>query len=424
MGKRVVILGGGTGGTLVANRLRKVFEPADLEIVVVDQDDRHVYQPGLLFVPFGLTHSEDIVRPRARQLRRDIGFIEAGIDRVEIAANEVHLVDGQVLGYDVLVVASGAVLMPEETEGLTGPGWMDRVFTFYSPQGAGALEAALATFDGGRVVVNVVDMPIKCPVAPLEFCFLADWYFRERGVREQVELTYVTPLDGAFTKPVASKALGGMLADKGIEVVSEFNTGEVDGAGGRLIGYDGRQVPFDLAVVVPLHGGAAYVGRSTGLGDTLNFVPTDQRTLQATAAANIFVIGDAANVPASKAGSVTHFEGETVVANIQRFLAGEPLQETFDGHANCFIEAGFGRALLIDFNYDTEPVAGHYPTSVGLPLLKESRLNHLGKLMFQWFYWHSLLPGRDIPGINAAMPTAGKTLEPVTPRSTATSRKG
>ena len=184
----------------------------------------------------------------------------------------------------------------------------------------------------------------------------------------------------------------------------------MDGVGGRLVGYDGREVPFDLAVVVPLHGGADYVGRSPGLGDALNFVTTDEHTLQSKAAPNIFAIGDAANVPTSKAGSVTHFEGETVVDNIRRFLAGEPLLEGFDGHANCFIETGFHKALLIDFNYDTEPLPGHYPGKVGLSLLKESKLNHLGKLMFQWFYWHSLLPGRDIPGVGADMPTAGKHL--------------
>jgi sulfide:quinone oxidoreductase len=251
-------------------------------------------------------------------------------------------------------------------------------------------------------------MPIKCPVAPLEFLFLADWYFHERGIRDRVQLTYVTPLDGAFTKPVASKQLGTMLADKGIDLVTEFNTGEVDGEGGRLVSYDEREVPFDLAVVVPLHGGAPYVGRSPGLGDELNFVPTDERTLQSKAAPNVFVIGDAANIPASKAGSVTHFEGDTLVENIRHHLAGEPLETTFDGHANCFIETGFSKALLIDFNYDTEPLAGHYPGPVGMPLLKESRLNHLGKLMFQWFYWHGLLPGREIPGIGSTMPTAGK----------------
>ena len=410
MTHRIVILGGGTGGTLTANRLRRLYSENEAEIIVVDQDDRHVYQPGLLFVPFGLAHLEEIVRPRGRQLHRGISYVNSAIDHVDLTANEVYLTNGSTMGYDVLVVATGAVLVPEETEGLIGKGWMDKVFTFYSPEGAAALGAALATFDGGRVVVNVIDMPIKCPVAPLEFCFLADWYFHERGIRDQVQLTYVTPLDGAFTKPVASRRLVGMLAEKGIELVTEFNTGEVDGEGGRLVAYDGREVGFDLAVVIPLHGGAAYVGHSPGLGDELNFIPTDEHTLQSKAAPNVFVIGDAANVPASKAGSVTHFEGEVLVENVRRFLTGEPLDQSFDGHTNCFIETGFHKALLIDFNYDTEPLPGHYPSGVGLPLLAESRLNHLGKLMFQWFYWHALLPGRDIPGISSAMPTAGKSL--------------
>ena len=417
MTKRVVILGAGTGGTLTANRLRRAAPAEEIEITVVDQDDRHVYQPGLLFVPFGLAHPEDIVRPRGRQIRAGIEYRTSAVDHVDLGADTVHLADGTTLGYDVLVVATGAVLAPQETEGLTGPGWMDKVFTFYTPEGAAALDGALAVFDGGRIAVNIVDMPVKCPVAPLEFCFLADWYFTERGIRDRVELTYVTPLDGAFTKPVASERLGGMLAERGIELVTEFNTGEVDGSGGRLISYDEREVPFDLAVVVPLHSGAPYVSRSPGLGDELDFVPTDEHTLQSKAASNVFVIGDASNVPASKAGSVTHFEGETVVANVMHFLAGEALESGYDGHSNCFIEAGFHKALLIDFNYDTEPLPGRYPGRVGLPLLEESRLNHLGKLMFQWFYWHSLLPGREVPGIGAVMPTSGKR-RPATDRPT------
>ncbi len=408
MTSRIVVLGGGTGGTLAANRLRRIYDMADAAITVIDQDDRHVYQPGLLFVPFGLTHPEDIVRPRGRQLCKGIEYTLSAVEWVDIEANEVHLADGGVVAYDVLVIASGATLVTEETEGLTGPGWMERVFTFYTPEGAAALGAALATFDGGRVVVNVIDMPIKCPVAPLEFCFLADWYFTERGIRDKVTITYATPLDSAFTKPIASEHLGGLLADRDIEMVTEFNTGEVDGAEGRLVGYDGREIPFDLAVVIPLHGGAPYVGRSPGLGDELGFVPTDPHTLQAKAAPNVFVIGDAANVPASKAGSVTHFEGETLTANIAHFLAGEPLEQGFDGHANCFVETGYHKALLIDFNYDTEPLPGHYPSAVGLPLLKESRLNHLGKLLFQSVYWHSLLPGRELPGVGASMPMSGK----------------
>jgi sulfide:quinone oxidoreductase len=406
--RRVVILGGGTGGTLTANRLRKQFPTDELSITVVDQDDEHVYQPGLLFVPFGMTHGEDIVRSRQRQLHKGIDVVLQPVDRVEVEANAVHLADGSTLAYDVLVVATGAMLAPDEVEGLTGPGWNEKVFTFYDRPGADALHEALEAFEGGRIVINIVELPIKCPVAPLEFAFLADWYFHERGIRDQVQLTYVTPLDGAFTKPVASATLGGMLEERGIELVTEFNTGEVDGDGGRLISWDEREVPFDLAVVIPPHNGAEYVERSEGLGDELRFVPADEHTLQAKAAPNIFVIGDAAALPISKAGSVTHFEGEVLVENIVRFLAGEPLDGSYDGHANCFIETGFGKAMLIDFNYETEPLTGHFPMKVGLPLLKESRLNHLGKLMFQFAYWHSLLPGRDLPGIGADMPTAGK----------------
>ncbi len=414
MVERIVILGGGTGGTLTANRLRRTLDDR-VQIVVVDRDDSHIYQPALLFVPFGLAHVDEIIRPRQRQLHRGIGYCQTGIDRVDLDTERVWLGDGTALEYDVLVVATGSTLVPEETEGLTGPGWMEKIFTFYTPEGAVGLHEAFEWFDGGRLVVNVVDMPIKCPVAPLEFCFLADWYMQELGIRDRVELTYVTPLDGAFTKPVASATLGGLLEEKGVEMVTEFNTGEVDGPGGRLISYDGREVGFDLAIVVPLHSGAAYVGRSPGLGDELNFVPTDEHTLQSKARENVFVIGDAANLPVSKAGSVTHFEGEVLVENIRRFLAGETLDASYDGHANCFIESGFHKALLIDFNYDTEPLPGHFPTTVGLPLLKESRVNHLGKLMFQSFYWHSLLPGRDIPGVGSAMPARGKHREPSRP---------
>jgi sulfide:quinone oxidoreductase len=405
-----VILGGGTGGTITANRLRHLYDEREATITVVDRNDWHVYQPGLLFVPFGLTHTEDIVRPRARQFHKGIDFRLGEIDAVDLATDTVRLDDGSSLPYDVLIVASGAVILPEETEGLTGPGWHEKASTFYDVDGAAALEQALARFEGGRVLVNVVDMPIKCPVAPLEFSFLADWYFHDRGLRDKVEIAYVTPLDGAFTKPAASKALGGILDEKGIELVTEFNAGEVDIAGGRLVSYDDREERFDLLVSIPLHGGAPFVARSDGLGDDLNFSPADEHTLQSKAKPNVFVIGDASNLPASKAGSVTHFEGEVLVENVQRFLAGKDLDGSYDGHANCFIETGFHKALLIDFNYETEPLPGHFPAKVGMPLLKESRLNHLGKLMFQWFYWHALLPGRDIPGIGAAMPTGGKDL--------------
>jgi sulfide:quinone oxidoreductase len=415
-----VILGGGTGGTMMANRLRRLTSPEEASITVVDRDDRHVYQPGLLFVPFGLTGVDDIVRSRRRQFRDEIEFRQTDVERVDLEADVVHLADGGTLPYDVLVVATGSRLQPEETEGLGGPGWMENVFTFYTPEGAAALTDALRAFDAGRVVVNFVDLPIKCPVAPLEFTFLADWYFHDCGVRDDVQLTFVTPLDAAFTKPVAAEHLAGLLREKRVELVTEFATGEVDGEGGRLVSYDGREVPFDLLVTIPLHGGAAFVERSPGLGDDLGFVPTDQRTLQSLVKPNVFAIGDATNVPTSKAGSVTHFEGEVLSENVLRFLAGDELDASFDGHANCFVETGFRKALLIDFNYEVEPLPGRYPTAAGpLPLLKESRLNHMAKLAFQSLYWHMLLPGREIPGISPHLTMHGKK----TPAAAGAARK-
>jgi sulfide:quinone oxidoreductase len=412
MAVRIVILGGGTGGTLIANRLRKRHGD-HAEIIVIDRDDRHLYQPGLLFVPFGSVDPARLVRSRRAQLRRGVAFRLAEVDRIDTEANRVHLLGGDVVPYDVLVIASGATLLPEETEGLTDAGWHERIFTFYTLEGSRALRERLAAFDRGRLVVNPIDMPIKCPVAPLEFCFLADWHFRRRGIRDRIEICYVTSLDGAFTRATCNRELSGLLAEKDIEVITEFNTGRVDGQAGRLLSWDDRELPFDLLVTIPLHGGAPYVSRSPELCDDLGFIAVDRGTLQAEAAANVFALGDATNVPTSKAGSVAHFEGDTVVENIDRFLAGRDLEPSFDGHTNCFIETGFHKALLIDFNYELEPVTGKFPEPhVGpLQLLRESRVNHLGKLGFEWLYWHVLLPGRATPGISADMKLAGKNID-------------
>lgn len=411
---RILILGAGTAGTIMANRLRRLYaaEVRDgrTTITVVDQDDEHLYQPGLLFIPFGGYTPEQVVRPRRAQLRPDVTYVRQGIERVATAENAVYLSDEGRLPYDVLIVASGARLVPGETDGLTGPGWREKVFDFYTLDGATALARKLADWPGGRLVVDIVEMPIKCPVAPLEFAFLADAFFTERGIRDKVSITYVTPLDSAFTKPTCAKTLTHLLTEKGVDLVTEFNAGRVDGDQGRLYSWDDREIPFDLLVAVPVHMGAEFVARSPGLGDDLGFVTTDPHTLQSTAAPNVFAIGDAANLPVSKAGSVAHFEAEILEENVRRFIAGEPLRPDFDGHANCFIETGHDKALLIDFNYDVEPLPGKFPIpGIGpMPLLSESRLNHLGKRAFKWIYWNVLLPGHDIPGVGPRMSMHGK----------------
>jgi sulfide:quinone oxidoreductase len=412
--KHLIILGAGTAGTMMAHRLRHALPEDAWNISVLDKDDRHVYQPGLLFVPFGAMDPRRIVRPRRLTMPGGVSLRVGPIDRLDAETRRVHFPDGESLAWDVLVIASGTRLVPEETQGLTGPGWYQgpsatkTMFDFYGVEGAVALGHALERLDKGRLVVNFVDVPIKCPVAPLELTFLADAWLAKRGKRRDVEIVYVTPLDGAFTKPRASALLGAMMSERQIRVESNFALAGVDGERRVLTSYDGRELDFDLFVTVPLHAGAELISRS-GLGDAQGFVPTDKHTLQSKAYPHIFVLGDATDVPTSKAGSVAHFQGDVLTPNILRYLRDAPLDPAFDGHANCFIETGHDRALLIDFNYDTEPLPGRFPLpGIGpFTLLEESRMNHIGKLGFEWVYWNLLIAGKELP-IDHRMVTAGK----------------
>jgi len=422
--KRLLVLGAGTAGTMIVNRLRRRLDAADWDITVVDQDDVHHYQPGYLFVPFGTYSPEQITRSRHATLANGVDFVIGDVDRVDAATNTVVLTDGRTLGYDYLVIASGTTPRPDQTPGMLGSEWRRSIFDFYTLDGAKALAEALKNFDHGRLVVHITDMPIKCPVAPLEFTFLADAWLRERGVRDRVEIVYVTPLPGAFTKPTCSTTLGYMLDERKIALETDYMVERIDVENKALVSYDEREVPFDLLVTIPLNMGADFVARS-GLGDELNFVPVDKHTLQSKANPNIFAIGDASDIPASKAGSVAHFAVEIFTDNFLELIAGKPMTGSFDGHANCFIEAGDGKGLLIDFNYDTEPLKGKYPLPLVGPmsLLKETRANHAGKLAFRWIYWNVLLPGHSMP-VPTHMSMVGKTPnKTVTSSTTKTTNK-
>jgi sulfide:quinone oxidoreductase len=412
--KQLLVLGGGTAGTMVANRLRGHLPVTEWAITVVDRDNEHHYQAGYLFIPFGGYRREDVVRPRTTTLKDGVDLVRGEVDLVRGDDNEVRLEDGRLLRYDYLVIATGTTPRPDQTPGMLGSEWQRSVFDFYTLAGSQALATALARFRGGRLVVHVAEMPIKCPVAPLEFAFLADDWFRRHGVRDEVEMVYVTPLDGAFTQPVASSLLGSMLEDRGIALEGDFMVESIDNDRRTLLSYDGREVPFDLLVTVPVNMGADFVARS-GLGDELNYVPVDRHTQLSEKYDNVFALGDANNVPTSKAGSVAHFSVDVFVGNFLQHVHGQPMTGSFDGHANCFVESGGGKALLVDFNYDTQPLPGSYPLPIvgPLSLLKETRLNHLGKLTFRHLYWNVLLPGHPVP-LPAHMSMAGKS-RPVEP---------
>jgi sulfide:quinone oxidoreductase len=406
--KRLLVLGGGTAGTIVANKLRRRLAEDEWSITVVDKDDAHVYQPSLLLVPFGAERPGRLVKSRGRFLAKGVRLVLGDIDVVKPSENRVHLRDGRDLDYDYLIVTTGTSPRPELTPGMAESEWRRSVFDFYTLAGATALRERLVNWRGGRLLVHVTEMPIKCPVAPLEFAFLADAFFEERGMRGRVDITYVTPLDGAFTRPIASSRLGDMLRDRRIAVEPDFVVERVDPDSKTLVSMDEREIPFDLLVTVPLNMGAAFLARS-GLGDELNYVPVDKGTLLAKRYDNIYALGDAADLPTSKAGSVAHFSADVLVRNFLARVSGKPMTGSFDGHANCFIESGHDKGLLIDFNYETEPLPGKYPLPhVGpFTLLEESRANHLGKLAFRWAYWNLLLKGRQLPVTNR-MSIAGK----------------
>lgn len=355
--KRLVILGAGTGGTIMANKLRKALEQDDWHITIIDKDPIHYYQPGLLFIPFGIYNKHDVVKPKATFLPAGVEFILNGINRVEPDSNRVILENGQAVPYDLLIVATGTHIKPEETPGLKGKEWHKSVFDFYTREGALAMQQFLKTWKGGNMVINIAELPYKCPVAPLEFAFLADEFFVKKGIRNKVNIIYTTPLSGAFTKPKATKMLGELLKEKNIEIVPDFYLERVDDENRKIISYDGREIAFDLLSIVPVNMGADYVARSE-MGDDLNYIATDKHTLQSKKWENIFVLGDASDIPTSKAGSVVHFASDILFENIIAMIEGRPLLAQFDGHSNCYIETGFGKGSLIDFNYDTEPLPG------------------------------------------------------------------
>ncbi len=406
--KKLLILGGGTAGTMMANKFRKALERDEWDITIVDRHKTHYYQPGFLFIPFGIYKKNDVIKPKSDFFPPGVRVIYSDIDKIEAGNNKVLLEGGKVLQYDFLIIATGTQTRPEETPGLKDKLWYKSIFDFYTIEGAVALYDFFRTWEGGKLVMCIPELPFKCPVAPIEFVCLAEAFFTQKGIRDKVDITFVTLMPGAFTKPIATRMLSELLDEKNIKVVPDFYPERIDNENKKIISYDEQEIPFDVLCIVPVNMGADMIERS-GLGDDMNYVPTDKHTLQSKKHDNIFVIGDAADIPTSKAGSVAHFASDILFENLMNAMEGRPMTASFDGHANCYIETGYGMGALIDFNYDTEPLPGTYPLpGIGpFGLLKNTKINHYGKIIFRWIYWHILLKGRELP-VEAEMTMAGK----------------
>jgi len=391
--KKLLILGSGTGGTIVANAMRAKLKTSEWDITIIDKHTDHIYQPGLLFLPFALYGYKDetaVRKDKRKFIPAGVNFTAAEIKKVDHKKKVVETNAGK-FEYDLLVIALGCDVHPEEIEGMVdslGSG----VNMFYTLESSMRLQKDLAKMEKGRLIMNIAELPFKCPVAPLEFVYLADYYFTLKGIRDKVEIALVTPMEGAFSKPIASGILGETMRRKNIKVIPKFTIASVDNKKKKITSYEKHEEPFDLLVSIPPNRGADMLDDS-GLGNGAGYADVDPHTLKSKKADFIYALGDVTDVKTSKAGSVTHFMADVVIENLMREINGKEPVGDFDGHSNCFIESGFKKGFLIDFNYTVEPLPGKFPVpGIGpFSLLKDTRINHLGKMAFRNLYWTKLL---------------------------------
>jgi len=379
---RILILGGGVGGTIVANLLARRFKKRhDVWITVVDQSGQHVYQPGFMYITMGGERAEHLRRPERSLLDDRIDLIVGEVELVDEAALTVTLRGGRTLGYDYLVLATGSRIVPEDIVDFE-----TEAHHFYSAPAAKRLREALDAFRGGRIVIGIAGMPYKCPPAPLEVAFLIESELRERGLRDRTELHFCSPIGRAFTIESVSEMATPVLAEKGIELHTFFNVETIDRERKVVQSLEGEELPYDLLVLVPPHKGAQFLIDSGLAPAPGGWLPTDRATLQVGGRPNVLALGDATDLPLSKAGSTAHFEAPVVVERIAAAVEGrEPRAKegTYRGRVMCFFEIGDGKGTLLRFDYDHPPQPP-----------KPNRLWHLGKVVFNKTYWHTVPRGR------------------------------
>ena len=375
MPARVVVLGGGVGGTLAANLLQKELG-RDATVTVVDGTGMHVYQPGFLYVALGQANALWLARDERTLLRKGVELVVDQALRVDPAAQVVELARGGRLPYDYLVMTTGSRLDREAV-----PGYGDS-HDFYSLEGALRLREELRRFKGGRIVLGVAGIPYKCPPAPVEFVLMLDEHLRKRGLREKSGVTLLSPLNRAFTIESASKLVQPLFDKRGIELKTFFNVEAVDPVARSVSSIEGETADYDLLVLVPPHKGSAVVAAS-GLGDASGWIPTDRNTLQHKRFERIFALGDATDLPISKSGSTAHFEAPVVASRIASLVRGTAPKTAYGGRVMCFLETGGGRATSLRFDYAHPPV----PPA-------PSRLWHWAKWAFNRMYWVTVPQGR------------------------------
>jgi sulfide:quinone oxidoreductase len=382
---RVLILGGGVGGTLTANlvarRLKSRIDRGEVDVTLVDAQGAHVYQPGFMYIAMGGEREERLSRPERSLLDAPVNLVVDTAVKIDETAKTVVLAGGTALPYDYLVLSTGCRILPETIEHFT-----EEAHHFYTPDEARRLRAALDSFTGGRVVIGIAAMPYKCPPAPLEVAFLIEAELRERNLRQQSEIHFCSPIGRAFTIESVSEMATPILAEKGIELHTFFNVETIDPERKVITSLEGEELGYDLLILVPPHRGQQLVIDSGLAPAPGGWLPTDRHTLRVGGRPNVFALGDATDLPLSKAGSTAHFEAPVVAEGIAAAIEGRAPQgkhASYEGRVMCFFEVGDGKGTLLRFDYEHPPKPP-----------KPNALWHLGKIVFNKTYFHTVPRGR------------------------------
>jgi sulfide:quinone oxidoreductase len=383
--QRIVILGGGVGGTLTANllsrKLRRRIDRGEVEVVLVDETGRHTYQPGFMYIAMGGEQAAKLSRPERSLLDERVRLMVGEISGIDEATRTVAVRGCLPLAYDFLVIATGSRIVPEAIEHFE-----EEAHHFYDAKAAGRLRRALDVFVGGRIVIGIAGMPYKCPPAPLEVAFLIEDELRRRHLRDRTEIHFCSPIGRAFTIESVSEMATPILREKGIELHTFFNVETIDADRRVVQSLEGEELPYELLILVPPHRGQRFLidsGLAPGPG---GWLPTDRATLQVGGRPDVFALGDATDLPLSKAGSTAHFEAPVVTERIAAAIEGRAVdhrQGDYLGKVMCFFEIGDGKGTLLRFDYDHPPRPP-----------RPNQLWHLGKIVFNKTYWHTVPKGR------------------------------
>ncbi|MHA2101037.1 MAG: NAD(P)/FAD-dependent oxidoreductase [Candidatus Kariarchaeaceae archaeon] len=377
--QKIVVVGAGTGGTIVTNRIHKKLKKGKIpyEITIIDPTFQHIYQPGFLFTMVGKDTENNLTKDSRKLIPKIVNSVEDKVIFIDTKKKLVETEENGKYPYDYLVISTGSKMAFDNVDW-----WDDSIHHFYSPDGSKRLREEIENFEGGKIVVSIADLPYKCPPAPVEAAMLLDSYFKKKGMRDKVEIAYTSPLGRAFSIETTNTRVEPYLEEKNIELYTMFNTDDVDTEEKVIYSMEGEDLDYDMLICVPPHSGHQFIIDS-GIAEGQGWIDVDRHTLRVENQEFIYALGDTTNLPISKAGSTAHHEAPVVAQNIYDEIMGNELTGHYNGHVQCFFLTEFGKSMFINFDYDNPPKAS--PTR---------RIWYWAKMFFKPMYFRLVTRGR------------------------------